>query len=142
VDNSGEHQGGVLRIVAELKNLSAIRRFVEDNARAQGAGQECVADLIQAVDEAATNVIMYGYQGAPGPLELEAAREGDQLLIILRDQAPPFDPTTVPPPDLTTPLHERRIGGFGVHLMRALTDSLTYRALPGGGNELVMAKHC
>jgi serine/threonine-protein kinase RsbW len=142
VDESGERPAGTLQIAAELKNLSTIGRFVEDNARTLGAGQECIADLIQAVDEAATNVIMHGYRNTPGPLELEAGREGEQLVIILRDQAPPFDPTTAPPPDLTTPLHERRMGGLGVHLMRALTDSLAYRARPGGGNELVMAKHC
>ena len=133
---------GVLQIAAELKSLSTIRRFVEDNARSLGAGQECIADLIQAVDEAATNVIMHGYCNTPGPLELEAGRVGEQLVIILRDQAPPFDPTTVPPPDLTTPLYERRMGGLGVYLMRALTDSLTYRSRPGGGNELLMTKHC
>ena len=141
MDESGEEQAGRFRIAAELKNLSAMRRFVEDNARALGAGKECIADLIQAVDEAATNVIMYGYKYGPGPIELEIAREGEQLLIMLRDEAPHFDPTTVPPPDLSTPLQERRLGGLGVYLMRTLTDSLSYRALPRG-NELLMAKHC
>ena len=142
VGKNGVRRPAVLRIAAELKNLSTIRQFVEESARAIGAGQECIADLIQAMDEAATNVIMYGYRDTSGSLEIEARRKGEQMLIALRDQAPPFDPTTVPPPDLSSPLHERREGGLGVYLIRAMSDSLAYRALPGGGNELTIGKHC
>ncbi len=137
-----ERWRAVLRIAAEIDNLSAIRQFVEESARALGAGPDCVADLIQAVDEAATNVIMYGYCGGPGTLELEAGRSGEEVLVTLRDQAPPFDPTTVPPPDLCCPLDERRTGGLGVYLMRAMTDGLVHRALPDGGNELMLVKRC
>ena len=101
VDESGEEQAGRFRIAAELKNLSAMRRFVKYSAGPWCAGKECIADLIQAVDEAATNVIMYGYKHGPGAIELEIVKEGEQLLIMLRDEAPHFDPTTVPPPDLS-----------------------------------------
>jgi serine/threonine-protein kinase RsbW len=73
---------------------------------------------------------------------VEASRDGDHILITMRDEAPPFDPTTLAPPDLTTPLYERRAGGLGIYLMRVLSDGLVYRALPGGGNELTMKKLC
>ena len=143
VSDPGAQHAGVLHIaVAEFKHLSTIRQFVEENARALGAGDECVSDLIQVTDEAATNVMMYGYAGMPGPLEFEATREGDHIAITMRDRAPAFDPTTLAPPDLSTPLHERRTGGLGVYLMRVLTNNLVYNARPEGGNELVMYKHC
>ena len=37
----------------------------------RGAGS-CVDDLVQAVDEAATNIIRYGYRGKTGTIELTA----------------------------------------------------------------------
>jgi len=60
--------------------------------------------------------------------------------IELRDHAPGFDPTRVPPPDLTQPLEEREPGGLGVFLTRHMVDEMRYRALPGGGNELTLIK--
>ena len=51
-----------LRIAAELKNLSVIRRFVQETASAFGADRDMIADVILATDEAATNVIVHGYQ--------------------------------------------------------------------------------
>jgi serine/threonine-protein kinase RsbW len=129
-----------IRIDAELKNLSAIRRFVQEKAAGFGANQDMIADLILATDEAATNIIVHGYQYQPGTIEIEMGRSGDTIVIYMRDQSPPFDPTNVPPPDVTQPLDERPLGGMGIHLIRQLMDEVTHRLLPQGGNELAMKK--
>ena len=55
-----------LHIAAELKNLSLIRRFVQETAAALGADRAVIADMILATDEAVTNVIVHGYQDRPG----------------------------------------------------------------------------
>jgi anti-sigma regulatory factor (Ser/Thr protein kinase) len=67
-------------------------------------------------------------------------RSGADLIVILRDRAPTFDPTTVPPPDLTLPLEQRPIGGVGLHLVRHMVDELRHRPRPGGGNEITFVK--
>ena len=64
--------------------------------------------------------------------------EEGALAVRLRDQAPRFDPTTLPLPDPSLPLEERILGGMGVYLMRRAADEIRYRALPGGGNELTL----
>ena len=51
-----------------------------------------------------TNIIEHGYQGQPGSIEIEVTTREDALIIQLRDQAPPFDPTSVPPPIYPSPL--------------------------------------
>jgi anti-sigma regulatory factor (Ser/Thr protein kinase) len=58
----------------------------------------------------------------------------------LIDDAPLFDPTAVPPPDINLPLEERPLGGLGVHMMRQLTDELLYRVNSAGQNELIFVK--
>jgi serine/threonine-protein kinase RsbW len=133
--------GHTLRVAARVEHLAEIRHFVERAAAALGAGQEAIDDLVLAVDEAATNIVVHGYQGQPGLIEVEVRREGQALLVRLRDGAPPFDPTQFPLPDVTLPLEMRPLGGLGVFLMRQSVGDMTYRVTPEGGNELTLIKH-
>lgn len=124
---------------ATLACLAPIRAFVRACTAAVGSDDEATADLVQAVDEAATNVIVHGYRG-DGPIEVEFELDDDRMAVRVLDQAPVFDVTSVPPPDLSIPPLERRPGGMGVHLMRTLTDDLRHRPRPGGGNELTLIR--
>ena len=132
--------GASLRIAADLKHLDAMRRYIQETATALEADAEGIHDALLAATEAATNIIVHGYRNKPGIIEIEMSREGDSLLVRLRDQADPFDPTSVPAPDLTLPLEKRPFGGMGIHLIRQVTDEMIYRALPTGGNELTLVK--
>jgi anti-sigma regulatory factor (Ser/Thr protein kinase) len=48
------------------------------------------------------------------------------VTVVVEDQRPSFDPFDAPPLDTNAPLAERRTGGMGLHLVRNLTDQLTY----------------
>ena len=127
-----------LRVDAQPASLAAIRRFVRAAAAAEGLDAARLDGLVQAVDESATNVIAHGYRGGHGEIEVDAHREGRDLAVVMRDHAPPFDPTTVPAPDRAARLASRRAGGMGVFLARELCDDVRYRPIPGGGNELTL----
>ena len=130
----------ILQVKAELNNLGTIRRFVEESALSLTSDQSTAYAVAHAVDECATNIMEHGYRGQPGTIEIEIERAEDNLTIVLRDHASPFDPTVVPPPDLTRPLEDREPGGLGLYLTRQMVDDWSYRALPNGGNELTMVK--
>jgi serine/threonine-protein kinase RsbW len=127
-----------IRIPAELDRVADVRQLVRDVAGICNAPQPCMDDLVQAVDEATTNVIVHGYRGAPGWVDVAAERVGDRIVVTVTDEAPSFDPTTVPDPDLSVPPHHRRPGGMGVHLIREATDRLEHEPRPGGGNILTL----
>ena len=129
-----------LRIPAELDRLADLRQFIRAAAADAEAPVECLDDLVQAVDEAATNAITHGYRGQPGWLEIGAAVDGDRFVVTVEDEAPTFDPTTVPEPDLDLDAQVRKPGGLGVHLIRKSTDGFTHRPRPGGGNILTMVR--
>ena len=129
-----------LRIAADVKNLVTLRRFVEGAAARGGSDPEAIADMLVAVNEAATNIILHGYQGRPGIVEAEVGYNGAALVVALRDRAPEFDLTSAPPPDVTLPLERRPLGGMGVHMMRQLTDELIHRTTTDGRNELILVK--
>lgn len=124
---------------ATVRDLNDIRDYLEGAVTMLGGTEDDAGDLVLAVNEAVTNVLLHGYEGAPGPLSVGVEADGDELRVILTDEAPRFDPTTVPPPDIYRPLEERPLGGLGIHMMRQLTDALVYRALDGG-NELIFIK--
>ena len=124
-----------LRIEADLARLKDVRRFVRDTAPGLGADEAAVRDLVQAVDEWVTNVVVHGYEGRGGPVEVELARSGDEIVARVRDAAPAFDPGTAPAFDPDLPLERRPAGKMGIHLIRALCDRFEHRVPASGGNE-------
>jgi len=132
--------GASLRIAAELKNLTEIRRFVRETASALGVDPTVIPDVLLAVDEAASNIVLHGYQGQEGIIEIELGREGDALVVRLRDEAAPFDPTSMALPDLALPMEQRTIGGMGIYLIRQVMDEMIHRITSQGGNELTLVK--
>jgi len=129
-----------LRLTAEPKALARIRRFVQESSEAFGVTPADVPGVLLAVDEAVTNIIVHGYAGRGGPVEIEISRSPGALVIRLRDEARPFDPTGAPAPDLAVPLEERTPGRLGIHLIRQVMNELIYRRHPDGRNELTMMK--
>jgi serine/threonine-protein kinase RsbW len=129
-----------LRIPADLTRLADVRQLVRQAARDAGATPGAVDDLVQAVDEAATNTIVHGYAGAPGWVEVTVAVAGPHVVVTLEDEAPEFDPTTLPEPDMTVPALARGPGGMGIHLMRLAADDIAYRSRASGGNILTLTR--
>jgi serine/threonine-protein kinase RsbW len=127
------------RFAAELNNLEPIRSFVEEAATLLGADSNSIQDMFLAVTELVTNTIEHGYRDQTGGIEIEVERQAGRLIIRLRDQAVPFDPTVVPAPDVTLPLDERPLGGLGIYLSKKVMDEVQYR-ITDSGNELTLIK--
>lgn len=130
----------ILRLDADLSDLEAIRNFIEDYAQGLKVDPSATYDILLSVTEMVTNIIVHGYRGKSGRVEIEISRQDDALIVFLRDEAPPFDPTQVPTPDISLPLEQRPMGGLGVHLTREFMDRMSYGEGPQGGNELVLVK--
>ena len=129
-----------LRLVGGVDQMSVLRTFVREAATEFGAGPAATDDLVQAVDEAACNIVIHGYQNGEGEIEATAAVANGQIEIRLLDRGREFDPTALPAPDLSVPPMARRPGGMGVHLMRLGTDAVHHRRRRGGGNELTLLR--
>lgn len=82
-----------------------------------------------AVDEIATNIIIYGYEGAglAGELAMHADLDEQSLTISIEDTGVPYDPTQEPAPDdLDKPIEQRQIGGLGIYLATQSVDKFIY----------------
>lgn len=123
-----------------LGDLGQIRQYVRETAVAGGCGLAAIDELIVAMNEAVSNIVRHGYQKEPGKIKVTVIYRADVVKVILLDNGPSFDPTTVSSPDTTLPLAERPFGGMGVHMMRAFCDELSYRKNSRGENELTLLK--
>ncbi|MFT3893335.1 MAG: ATP-binding protein [Anaerolineales bacterium] len=132
-----------LQFAAKFEYLDEIREFVGTIARQGGFSDKDVYNIQLATDEAASNVIEHAYEGvSDGVLELSCGMLGDTIKIVLIDHGEPFDPGSIPMPDLKADLSERKIGGLGIFLMRKLMDEVHYDSHPEtNSNSLTMIKH-
>jgi serine/threonine-protein kinase RsbW len=62
------------------------------------------------------------------------------LTVILRDYGRPFNPTSVPEPDLYASLEDRKIRGLGLYFIRQLMDQVRFEFTADSGNVLTMIK--
>lgn len=93
-----------------------------------------------ALEEAVVNVINYAYpEGETGDVTVYAESDRSEVRFTVVDSGKPFDPTAVLSADTTLDAQNRPIGGLGIHLVRKLTDSVSY-SRKDGKNVLILTK--
>jgi anti-sigma regulatory factor (Ser/Thr protein kinase) len=126
---------------ATFDNLDEIREFVGEAARKAGFSDKEIYAIQLAADEASSNIIEHAYAGVKGgKLEIDLSVSDKEMKITMRDHGKPFDPASVPEPNVKADLSERKIGGLGMYLMRKLMDEVSYESSVETGNILTMIK--
>ena len=99
--------------------------MVDDFAARHQFPVEVTFALNVSLDEVLNNIISYAYEdAAQHEIVVRLVVRGGNVEVTVEDDGKPFDPLTVPAPDITsTP---RELGGVGLHFLRNLTDDLTY----------------
>ena len=122
---------------AELPSLA---EGLESFALTHDLAPRLALELQVVLDEVIVNITHHGYQGEVGkPITVELKLDPGVVTIQVEDEARPFNPLMLPEPDLTRAVEQRTPGGLGVHLMRKLTDEVSYERL-GDKNCLTLKK--
>lgn len=116
-----------IRCAAKLGNLTLLTEFVERCADRFGLEARKKFGALLALEEAFVNTCSYAYPDGEGEVELCCGADGDAFVLELADQGLPFDVLSLPDPDVTSDVMDRAIGGLGVHLIRELSDQVSYR---------------
>jgi anti-sigma regulatory factor (Ser/Thr protein kinase) len=128
-----------LTLDATEENLEAIANFIVTSMKKLGISSS-IYEVQTAVDEACTNIVKYAYHGSKGTISLSCNLRDKDFTVVIRDRGKPFDPTSVPLPDVSSGVEERKIGGLGIYLMRKLMDEVSYDFDASLGNTLTMKK--
>ena len=121
--------------------LREIADTIEEHGDLQGWDPGLVFKINLALEEVTINIISYGgRQNGPSPnIEIGITRGEEDLTIQVSDDGRPFNPLVdaPPPPIIDESTRVAPIGGFGLHLVKTMMDSVTYRH-DQGLNELTM----
>ena len=116
---------------ARADNVPLVRHALAGLAEAVDMEPAEIADLKTVVTEACMNAVVHAYPDAdePGPLEIEAWRNGGNLVVVVRD----FGRGIRPLADV-----EQRSLRLGLPLIAALTESFEISGEPERGTEVTM----
>lgn len=124
-----------------FESLPRVSEFVGKAAQRAGLSNKAVYAVQLAVDEACSNIIDHAYGGENrGEMICSVIVNEEGLTVILRDRGRPFNPQTVPDPQVNLPLEKLKPRGVGIYLMRKMVDEVRYEYSPEGGNVLTLIK--
>lgn len=111
----------------KIDALDDIFEFLHQAGITMGVSTPVKFSMNLVVEELFTNMVKHHREGSKD-ISVKIDREGDRLQLSLTDfDVDDFDITRVPEVDTTAPLTERQPGGLGLHLVRRMTDNLSYR---------------
>jgi anti-sigma regulatory factor (Ser/Thr protein kinase) len=130
-----------LSVAADREAMAKIRSLIDQFGASHAIAGEDIARVIIAVEELVTNTVKYGYApgAAPGSATFTLRLEDSRLSIEYVDDAHEFNPFATPDPDFEAPIEARRVGGLGLHIVRALMDRTAYRR-EGGRNIMELSR--
>jgi anti-sigma regulatory factor (Ser/Thr protein kinase) len=112
---------------AVVENLTAANAFIEECADRFGLAAEKKFGLLLALEEIFVNICHYAYPDGAGDAEIACSDDGDLFVLEISDSGRPFDVLSRPEPDTELDIMDRPIGGLGIHLVRKLSDAVSYR---------------
>lgn len=121
-------KGRSLTLPGKLESLDALAAFVLQEASEAGLDYRSCYRLRLAVDEIATNIILYGLdETSPNTLTLSAEADETYLTIRLEDCGTGYNPYEALPPDnVYGPTESRKVGGWGIYLAIWGVDEFHY----------------
>jgi serine/threonine-protein kinase RsbW len=139
--NATDTAGERLALRSSLSDLARVSPWIEYLAAQYAISDNTQFAMNLCLEEVLSNVIRHGYAGQPGrPILVQFAsspRDG-YFTFVVEDEAPLFDPLTVPEPPVPRSLDETHVGGNGICLLRHFADKLEYHSTPTG-NRLTLA---
>lgn len=131
-----------LKIVAIMENIEKACDFVANFARSIGFSDDMVHRCALSVEEVCANVIEHGYrhQGANEVIDIVCRANPDHLVIIIIDDAQPFNPLNKADPDPHAPLQDRQVGGWGIFFVKKFMDKVHYHHI-NNRNQLTLEKY-
>lgn len=119
-----------IEMPGECEHLSDLLGAIDRALARHQLAPELREDLRLIAEEVVCNALEHGLREMPGQarqIVFDLIRCGDDLQVEFRDTGKPFDPLAQPPPDLDADILDRPIGGLGLHLVRELAETVSYR---------------
>ena len=126
---------------AAAEALPRIVAFVEEMAELDDWAPDLVLRSNLILEELILNTLTHGRTSGLSDVEITLESGENSVAITLVDDGVAFDPLSDQPTlDADVPLHERSIGGLGLHLVRAMAEDLAYEHADGRNHLTLVAR--
>lgn len=127
-------------VPADASQLALLNQFLREFWTTSGLAPVRLRNFELALEEIFINIVSHGTSPDVVPqVSVSLSLGPDVVTMTIEDDGAQFDPLAVPPPDLSTSLADRGVGGLGVYLVRRVMDTVSY-ARVAGRNQLHMSK--
>ncbi len=121
-------------------SLEKIASFIRSEAESTHLSHSDVFAVETAVDEAVSNIIEHAYKGEDrGNIVCTCKTDLNSITITLEDNGTPFNPDSIPIPNLDAPLMDRSEHGLGIYMMRKWMDEVHFE-FEKGINRVTLVK--
>lgn len=129
----------VARISNDPAAIAALRNRLVKILDQAGFSEASTFAVRLAFEEALSNAFRHGHRGLPGdePVEVRLQIDHERAEIVVEDQGPGFDPSTIPDPTLSPNLEKP--SGRGLMLIRAYMTRVEHNER---GNRVRMVFEC
>jgi serine/threonine-protein kinase RsbW len=134
----GEHKE--IELKNDLEELERLGIWLTELAVQESMDPKTLFQLNLVCDELVTNTILYGCKlDAAHSIWISLLMDPEAIELTITDDGLAFDPFSLPSPDVTLPLEDRKIGGLGIHFVREAMDEASYERV-GSLNTIRMKK--
>jgi serine/threonine-protein kinase RsbW len=128
-----------LQVSHGVADLEDGQRRLREFLGQRGAGERGIYRAELAFDELVTNAIKYAHAGgAQHPIAVSAALAGSEIVVVIEDDGPPFNPLEAAEPEKPTSLEEAPIGGLGIKMVRMSSKAMEYERSAAGKNRVTV----
>lgn len=118
-----------LTLEAKSENLDKAVDFIKEGLAVYDCSASILKQLEIAIEEIFVNIAMYAYGSSTGKVIIrsEIQEEPRCIVITFIDEGVPYNPLEKSDPDTTVPIKERKIGGYGIFLVKKKMDEMSYK---------------
>lgn len=130
---TGSDSKAELTVEAVVDNLEKVTSFVDERLGMVECPVKVQMKIDIAVDEIFSNIAHYAYCQETGmvTVRVEVLKEPMTACITFIDQGTPYNPLSLPDPDISLSAEERQIGGLGIYMVRRSMDDVSYEYREG-----------
>ena len=140
VDGANTTSEAQLTLRSQIAELARVPLWVETLATEFKIPAKTQFAMDLCLEEVLSNIIRHGYAGKQDrPIVVRyVTLQNSSCLLMVDDEAPPFNPLSAEDTPVQETLDGARIGGLGIRLLREFATALEYQRTPTG-NRLTMS---
>ncbi len=115
-------------MINRISVIPALQEAFEQYVSQWESARPLIPKINMALDELLSNVVQHAFPDDESEHRIEVRGDviSESLVLTITDDGIPFNPVTAEAPDTTLPLHERDLGGLGIHLVKSMFDEVAY----------------